>query len=207
MPGQTCLGSGCIPPYRQNVATIARAWRELPQAHRRWVFINALAVTAVINLVMNGGIAWLSAHGITTVPLRPGHGLMRPNVLTDTIGTFVLLPYITSLLCTTAIWQQRRRGLLPSAPNAGWARPSTRSRRGLLLAACTLPLLAVLIGVLVAVAPDGLDRTQFALYKAALGVALGALVTPVIAIWALTDAMPVDVTTEMEPRGASAKRP
>ena len=139
---------------------------------------------------MNGGIAWLSARGITNVPLRPGHALMRPNLLTDTIGTFILLPYITSLLCTTAIWQQRRRGLLPSTATASWSRPSTRSRRGLLLALLCLPLLAVLIGVLALAAPDGLDRAQFALYKAGLGVALGALVTPVIAIWALTDAVP-----------------
>jgi hypothetical protein len=41
----------------------------------------------------------------------------------------------------------------------------------------------------------GLSRAQFAVYKAGIGVALGAIVTPVIALWAMTDADRVTVAT------------
>ena len=152
---------------------------------------NALLITAAINFVLNGGIAWLSARGMTSVPLTPSRALLRPNLMTDTVGTLFLLPFITSLLCTTAVWQQLRRGQLPAAPAPTWRRPSTRRHRGLLLGAICLALAPGLLALLAAAAPDGLQPAQFALYKALLGLILGALVTPVIAMWALTDSIPV----------------
>ncbi len=37
--------------------------------HRRWILGNAVLGAAVVNLVVNAGIAWLSVRGRRTVPL------------------------------------------------------------------------------------------------------------------------------------------
>ena len=188
-PG-TILNRPPAPPrQRLGVTRVRLAWHELPSDHRRWLVINALFITAVINLMMNGLIAWWSARGMTSVPLLPTHRLVRPSLLMDTVGTLFLLPYITSLLCTTAVWQQRRRvGLAaPAGVELTWRRPPTRRRRGLLLGSLCLVLAPILLAVLAVANPHGLSPTAFVIYKAVLGVALGALVTPLIAIWALSD--------------------
>ena len=76
-------------------------WRELPPAHRRWIVLNALIVTAVVNLVINAGLAWGSSAGEHRVPLWSVPLVEKPSTVVDTVGTFFLLPLITCLLITT----------------------------------------------------------------------------------------------------------
>jgi hypothetical protein len=175
-------------------ASVRALWRELSPAHRRWVYLNALLVTALINLLVNAGIAWASLMGERRVPLWSVPLVEKPSTVTDTVGTFFLLPLITCLLCTTAVWYDRARGRLPTLTATAAARalvaylPGTRLRRGLVLGAmCTVALAPLSVLVLVASDFAGLSTTQFVLYKAALGVALGAIVTPVIAVRAMAD--------------------
>ena len=63
-------------------------WRALPPTGRRWVLLNALLVTAVINTVLNAGIAWLGIRGMDEVPLWDTR---ETSLVTDTVGTLFLL--------------------------------------------------------------------------------------------------------------------
>jgi hypothetical protein len=147
-----------------------------------------------MNLVLNAGITWLMVRGRNRVPLwtlpLPG----KPNIITDTVGTFFMLPLITCLLVTTAIWHEVRVGRLPRLtgsprPQSLLTRlPTGRLRRGAALGGlCALVLSPLSALVLVGVDSGGLSTPDFVLYKAVLGVVLGAIVTPVIALCAMAD--------------------
>jgi hypothetical protein len=162
-------------------------------AQRRWLVVNAVAVTAAINVVLNAGPAWIAARGLDTVPLWTvpftGTGLY-----TDTLGTLLILPFVTTLLCTTAVRRDVRRGRLPALrpfPEriAGLAfLPHSRLLRALLLSAATTGLLAGPAAMALAVgAPDGLGQGAFIAYKTGLGVGLGLILTPLIALRAMAD--------------------
>jgi hypothetical protein len=174
--------------------SIRARWRELLPEHRRWILLNALLVGAAINLLANGGIAWISVIGQHKIPLWSVPLIDKPSTITDTVGTLFLLPLITCVLCTTAVWHDlATERLRPLTGTTGWDElsaklPATRLRRGLVVAVfCTALLAPVSVLVLVAIDFGGLSVTQFVLYKAVLGVVLGAIVTPVIALLAMAD--------------------
>jgi hypothetical protein len=167
-------------------------WRSLPPPNRRWIVVNALLITALINLVVNAALAWLGARG-AEVPLI-AVPLVHTSTIVDTVGTFFILPLITTLLCTWAVWYERRnRGL----PRLDWRR-NTRSWlpgpprrllvRGVRLGALVTALLGPPAAAALVVTGFGdISTGEFVLYKAILGVALGAVVTPLIALWAMSD--------------------
>ncbi len=174
--------------------SIRTRWRALLPAHRRWIWLNALLITAVINLLANAGIAWITVIGQRKIPLWSVPLIDKPSTVTDTVGTLFLLPLITCLLCTTAVWHDLATDRLPPLTGTTgletlWARlPATRLRRGLVLAVfCTAVLAPVSVLVLVTIDFAGLSAAQFVLYKAVLGIVLGAIVTPVIAVLAMAD--------------------
>jgi len=165
----------------------------LPAANRRWIVVNALLVTAIVNLVVNGGVAWLSIRGQDEVPLwaRP---FSETSTLGDTLGTLFVLPLITTLLCTTAVWHARRQAelsLLPRVPPyERWLErmPSSRLVRGLSFGALAFAFYAPAVALaLVVIDPGPLSQAQFVAFKTAFAVALGAIVTPQIALCAMTD--------------------
>src|SRR4051812_20758465 len=153
-------------------------------AQRRWLVVNAGLVTAAINVVLNGGPALLATRGRDHVPLWTVPFTGGTGVYTDTLGTLILLPFVTTILCTAAVWRDRRRGRLERARLPGRLTPllllpRRRAPRGAAFAATTFALLAVPAAAVLAVAaPDGLARGPFVAYKTVLGVALGLVVTP-----------------------------
>ena len=166
----------------------SRQWRELPHEHRRWIIANAVVGTAILNLGLNASFAWLGAIRERTVPLM---AIGNTSTLTDTVGTFFFLPLFTTLFCSAAVHAQQRSGRLAPLNGTGPWLERMRGRplqRGLLLGAVTTLFLSpVVVPLLVVVDFGGISRSQFVLYKAVLGVVLGALVTPVIALRAMTD--------------------
>jgi hypothetical protein len=168
-------------------------WGALLPDQRRWVVLKALLGTAVINLVANAAIARVSVGGATTVHLWAVPLVDKPSTVTDTVGTFFILPFVTSLSCTRAIWSDVRRGRL-SAIGPGdlgpWLDrlPPSRLRRSAVLGALCTAALAPLALVVVLVADVGdMSRTSFVVYKAGLGVVLGLIVTPIVALRAMAD--------------------
>jgi hypothetical protein len=174
-----------------NTEKLRLRCRGIPGPHRRWILINAIGVTAGINLVVNTGVAWLSLLGAKRVPLWSVPLLEGPSTLTDTIGTLFVLPLITCLLCTTAVWQELRTGRLTPltrSPSLLDRLPHHRLRRGLAFGAGSTILLAPPVTAAIVMLDIGdLSGRAFMVYKAAFAVALGALVTPLIALRAMAD--------------------
>jgi hypothetical protein len=171
----------------------AALWRSLPAPHRRWIVLNALLATAVINLVVNGLIAWLSVMGQADVPLwtRP---FSETSTIGDTLGTIFLLPLITCVLTTTVVRRDLRNGELPRLdPEHSYGRwlaerPNGRFRRGLGFGVLVFVVLALPVTIaLVAIDLGTLCKGEFEIFMVAFAIGLGALVTPVIALSAMTD--------------------
>jgi hypothetical protein len=166
-------------------------WRQLPAPNRRWLVINALFVTALINLVLNWLIALGAVGDRDTVPMW-GAPLVGPSVFWDLVGTLFLLPLIASALTAAAIRRDIRRGTLERIPpnpdaHAGLAAPG-RWRRGAAFGG--LAVVALLPGLLILFAALGfpeLSKSQFVAWHIGLAVVLGTLVTPPLAVLAMAD--------------------
>ena len=173
--------------------SLSASWRQLADEHRRWLLYNAFLGTALVNLVLNGAFAWLGTWGHAEVPLWAS-AVGHPSILTDTIGTLFMLPFMTCVMCSAAVHRSQRRGELPALAPAlrlpAWLRrlPGMTVRRGLTMGAVTVAVMAPLAALaLVTVDAAGMSRLGFTVYKAVFGVILGSLVTPVIAVRAMSD--------------------
>jgi ABC-type enterobactin transport system permease subunit len=178
------------------IETLGVRWQGLLPDQRRWIVLNGLAVTAVINLVANAVIARVSVGDAATVHLWGVPLIDKPSTIIDTVGTFFFLPFVTCLSCGRAIGIERGRGRV-SALGLGdvgaWLGrlPEARLRRAVVLGAvCTAVLSPVAVVALLASGVGDMSRTSFVAYKAVLGVALGAIVTPLIALRAMADPLP-----------------
>jgi hypothetical protein len=170
------------------------AWRELTVEHRRWLLINAVIIAAFLNGVLNTLIAWGSAAPEDEIPLWAAPLIGGPSTIVDTVGTLFILPFLTTLLVTTAAWHEMREGklaplLIDRNLDPLLARlPPRRARRGAYFGALTVVLLApVSVVLLIAFDFGDISVGDFVLYKAIFGVLLGLVVTPPIAIAAMTD--------------------
>jgi hypothetical protein len=176
-----------------EATTLLARWSNLLPGQRRWLLLNAVVLTAGTNIAINAFIAWLSVRNMPTVPLWAVPLLDKPSLITDTVGTFFLLPLTTCLICTTAVRIQLRSGRLRplGLGDVGslLARlPDGRVRRGAVLGAvCAALLSPVAVAALLLTHAGDLSRAEFVAYKAMLGVALGAAVTPAIALRAMAD--------------------
>ena len=161
--------------------------------HRRWVWINAVAVTALLNVIVNGLIAWLSALGMDEVPVWGLPLIDGTTIGTDTAGTFFVLPFVTTVLLSLSVRVEIARGkIVPMAPGAGpysWLDrlPQPIFKRALVTGAIVFVLCGPLSLLAVAlVDPAPMTVTAFVTYKAILGTVLGLVVTPLIALRAMT---------------------
>jgi hypothetical protein len=170
-------------------------WRQATTGHRRWLLLNAILIAAAINAALSALIAWGSAASEDDIPLWKAPLVGGPNLITDTVGTFFILPFLTTLVITTVVWHELREGrLAPLSPRTAGVLsrlPRTRLRRGAYFGLICMLILgppAVVALILIDVAPVSVGH--FVLYKAILGVLLGAVVTPPIALAAMTDTPP-----------------
>lgn len=155
------------------------------------MIINAVIVTAAINFAVNGLFGWLNALGAKHVAVWSIPLFQRTSVFTDAMGTFFFLPLTTCLLCTLAVRSEQRRRALPlvgSPLHPLVSRlPGHAFLRGLALGAAAFVVLTPVTALVIAIAGIGdMSQLGFALYAALLGVALGLIATPVIAVLAMT---------------------
>jgi hypothetical protein len=160
--------------------------------HRRFLLLHAFLVAAVVNAALSALIAWLFTFSEDEIPLWAVPLIGGPSVGVDTIATFFVLPFLTTLVITTVVWKEMEHERLPPMDLPRGSRleklPDTRLRR-----AAWIGLICMLIfGPLSAVVLSALDFGDisvgdFVLYKAIFGVVLGAIVTPPIAIVAMSD--------------------
>lgn len=164
----------------------------MPAANRSWLLVNALAATAAINAIVNAAIAWVAVGGQDTVLLW-GAPLVETSVIWNVIGTLFLLPSITCVLTTTVIRRDVRRGSLTPLDRLDWpaALPAARWRRGVVIGALVTAVLGppLVFALVVSGFPD-LSVDQFVACQTVFAVALGAIVTPPIALCAMADPYP-----------------
>jgi hypothetical protein len=159
-------------------------------AHRRYLLLEQGVGAAAFNFVLNAVIAWLMFRGEEEVPLWG-----QQSIAGDTIGTSLLLPLLTCLIVTRIARGHMRAGRVAplgwtraSHPALGWL-PRGTLARGLVLGLVGLVVLAPLtILGLIAVEVAGLTVRQFVAFKGAFAAFEAAIVTPLIALWAIAEA-------------------
>lgn len=155
----------------------------LDPEQRRFLLLDNGAVPLVANLLINGTIAWLMFRRASGVTLW-GQG----SIAGDTIATSFLLPAITCLIVTPIALARVRAGRLSPA-EAGWRWiPRNMIWRALLAGAvCLLALAPLALLILSACGVERLTPWQFIFFKAAFAAVEGGLVTPFIALWAISE--------------------
>lgn len=153
-------------------------------AHRRFLVLEQGVGSVVVNLAINGAVAFLMFRGAASVPLWG-----QQSIAGDTVGTTFLLPFITCLVVTKLARAQVRAGRV--APFAGAPLglerlPARPLWRGAALGAVTAAVVAPpTLALLVALGTTQQSFWHFVVFKAVFAAALGAVVTPLIALWAI----------------------
>jgi hypothetical protein len=161
-------------------------------AHRRYLLLEQGVGAFVVNFAINAGIAWALFRAQAEVPLWG-----QQSIAVDTILTCLTLPLLTTLSVTPMARGHVRRGRVSflgwnrtSHPFLGWLPEGTFARGfvlGLVLMIAISPLTLLVLSQLHVA---NLTFSRFVLFKATFAAILGALVTPVIAVWAIADEPP-----------------
>lgn len=174
------------------VAGIELRWRALSSAHRRWIAINGIVVAGLMSLLVGGGVAWLTARDGEHIPLWGVPSPASPNIATQTVVTLFVIPFLTCVFFTPLVWQRVSAGALAAvnidAPRSTLDRlPKGRLTRGAMLGVlCAVLVSPVTLALLAATDSDGMSSVQFALFKTGFGTVIAVLVTPFVALHALT---------------------
>jgi hypothetical protein len=159
----------------------------LSPEHRHFLIFDQCIGAAVINFVLNAGIAWLLVRSLARVPLWGD-----PSIAGDTAATSLLLPLITCLIVTPLVRRRIAAGRiapLPEAPASRVLQVLVRRgafTRGLLLGVACIALLALpTVLLFVLIGPADLSHGSFIWFKAAYAAILAAIITPVIGLLAL----------------------
>ena len=158
-------------------------------AHRRYLFVEQCIGSAAVNFAINAAIAWLMFRSAASVPMWG-----QQSIASDTIGTTFFLPFLTGLIVTRMAQGRLRAGKLPalnwtrvSHPALDWLPRSTFRRSLTLGVACALTAAPPTIIALYAFDVGALHLWPFVAFKASFAAVLAAVVTPVIALWAIAE--------------------
>lgn len=161
----------------------------MSSAHRRYLLLEHGVGAAVFNFLLNGAVAWLTFRGVARVPLW-GY----QSIAGDTIATSLLLPLITCLIVTRLARAHVQAGRVAPLRCSAVARgvlhwlPGGTLRRGVSLGLTSIALPGALtVGALAVLGVAEMPHGSFLAFKACFAAALAALVTPVIALSAITD--------------------
>jgi hypothetical protein len=156
--------------------------------HRRYLLVEQGVGAALFNLVLNAAIAWALFRGMPRVPLWGQTSLMG-----DTIGTSMILPFLTCLIVTRIARGHVRAGHVAalewtSTPSwLGWLPQRTLARAAILALAGVVvlaPLAALALGV---AGIEELPLGRAVAFKAAFAAVAAAVVTPVVALRAIAE--------------------
>ena len=158
-------------------------------AQRRYLLLEQGVGAAGFNFLLNAAIAWLMFRGADVVPLWG-----QQSIAGDTIGTSIILPFLTCLIATRLVRGHVRSGKVAplgwsrdTQPWLGWL-PHGTLARGLALGAAG-PVVFAPPAVLALVALDvpHLGLGPFVVFKASFAAAEALVVTPLVALWAIVE--------------------
>jgi len=163
----------------------ASSFASATPAQRRYMLVDNGVGPFVINLLINGVIAWLLFRNATHVPLWG-----QSSIAGDTIATSFLLPLITSLI-VTPIARGRVRGghLAQLTPEAapGWIPRNTVLRSVAIGIVCLILFTPLTLLALQMLGVGTMTPWHFVYFKGMFAAVEGALVTPFLALWAISD--------------------
>jgi hypothetical protein len=169
----------------------------VPVTHRQWILINSVLITAFVNIVINAGLAAMSARGhrVAWWTSNP----FKTNLLYNTLGTLFFLPLLTTVGVASAVAKERVAGTLSAieAPFGArwwsWICVPSPWRRGVRLGLITMAVLAPLdIAAVLLFGRGGADARHFVILQVLLAVVLGAIVAPLSALAAMCQSHPAD---------------
>lgn len=153
-------------------------------AHRRFLVVEQGVGSIVVNMLISAVLGFLTYRGAASVPLWG-----QQSIAADTIGTTFSLPLFTCLIVTAMSRRRMRAGRLAPWPGARFGLrwlPERTLWRGLVLGLLTVVLVAP--PTLSALSVLGVAQQSFwafVVFKAVFAAALGAVVTPLVALWAI----------------------
>ncbi|MGO9062036.1 MAG: hypothetical protein ACLQU2_32400 [Candidatus Binataceae bacterium] len=154
-------------------------------AHRRYLLVDNGVGPLITNLVINGMIAWLIYRNATHVPLWG-----QSSIAGDTIATSFLLPLITCLIVTPMARGKVRAGHVPQLVRKvswNWL-PHNAALRGVVIGiACLLVLTPLTLLGFRLLGIYALKPWHFVYFKSTFAAFEGLLVTPLLALWAISD--------------------
>jgi hypothetical protein len=153
-------------------------------AHKRFLLLEEGVGSVIVNLLINGVIAYLMFRGAESVPLWG-----QQSIAGDTIGTTFFLPLITCLIVTPLARGQVRSGRVQPVDGfplgLRWMPRRPLWRGALLGGICVAAVAPLAVTALVVFGVVQQSFWQFVVFKAIFAAALGAVVTPLIALWAI----------------------
>jgi hypothetical protein len=160
-------------------------WSSLTLEQRRFLLLDNGAGPFVANLLINGMIAWLLFRHASEVPMWG-----QSSIAGDTIATSFLLPAITCVIVTPLARARVRSGRLGGAEGAQWRWvPRNMIWRALLIGLISLLALTPLtLFVLNTLGAGSLAPWHFIAFKAMFAAIEGGLITPFLALWAISEA-------------------
>lgn len=159
----------------------------LPDSHRHWLLLHQGLYPGLLNFFINGAIAWLIMRNHETLGLWA-----EPAAAPDLLITGFLLPFIICLINSAMIPKSVAAGkIVPlaasDAPSGSWHRRPGWVRSLALGALGVIAGALPLIGLLEVAQLDPIPLFQFVGIKAVWAGLLAAILSPLIAWWALAD--------------------
>ena len=160
----------------------------LSRAHLKFLVIEEVVGSSIVNFLLNGGIAWLLFRSTSSVPLWGA-----TSIAMDTWVTAFVLPVLTSLIARVLVRAQVARGKLAAIPSSEvrespWLRRSSLQRGALVGIAAMAVVATPVVGTFVLAGLTHLSTSGFIWFKASFAAGLGALVTPLLGWWELQNA-------------------
>ena len=167
----------------------------LSPQHKRFLVLEQGIGSMFINFPLTAGITWLSVRSLAMVPLWG-----TTSIAGSTLGTAFILPFLTSIIASRLVALHVRGGriapLMPPPDLAIRWTERTSVRRGAALGILSMVCAALPVILTCALAgKSAMERMPFIWFEAAFAAALGAVVTPLIAWWALADPRTVGTTS------------
>ena len=160
----------------------------MSEQHRRFLVVEEVLISTVVNFLLNAGIAWYLFHKKSSVAMWGA-----TSIGVDTIVTAFVLPVLTAIIAWFIVGRAVKSGkLLPIPYEAigtsrwlkwrGW-------QRGVILGVASMIVVATpLVVALTLAGLRSLTPWHFVWFKGCFAAGLGALVTPLLGWWALADA-------------------
>jgi hypothetical protein len=156
---------------------------------RHYLLLEHVIGAAVVNVLLNALIAWLSFRHLADVPLWG-----TQSIGGDLVGTTMVLPLLTCSIATRIVRAHLRRGRINSTDlgEGSYALleklPDALLARGLTFGAITTIVAApIILALLGAAGVENLALRDFVLFKATYAAVLAAMVQPVVALRAMLE--------------------